>query len=168
MVVVNLSNLPEIREKHKNEKIVFCSGTFDLMHAGHILFFEDCKKLGDVVFVSIGDDKTTKKYKGENRPILNEHVRLKSVDSLKYVDYTMLDIPPKDGKYDESILSVLFPVFEFLKPDIWAMNDDAFDIKFRKEIAKKYNIKVEILQRTCPKEFENISTTKIIDKIRQG
>src|SRR3989344_8748815 len=124
-MIITPDDLPRIREKHKNEKIVFCSGVFDLVHAGHLLFFEDCKKHGDILVVVLGKDANVKDYKGGNRPIMNEHVRLKMVDSLKPVDYTLLDT------YDAPKEDPLFLLNKFLsdlKPDFYVINNDAFNI----------------------------------------
>lgn len=83
MAVVKLVELPKIRSRYKNEKIVFATGTFDLFHAGHVLFLEKCKKYGDILVVGIGKDTAVKSYKGNDRPILSQYVRLKIVDSVK-------------------------------------------------------------------------------------
>ncbi len=164
-MIITYKDLKELRKKYYNKKIVFCSGTFDITHAGHILFFEDCKKHGDILVVAVSDDKIIKKYKGDKRPILNEHVRLKSVDSLKAVDYAFIDRPIKIG---ESKLLVAFNyIFSRLKPDVYIINEDARDIEKRREISDRYNVELKILRRWCPKEFEGISTSKIIDKIKK-
>src|SRR3989338_1824789 len=115
MAILKRKNLPSIRKKHKDQKIVYCDGAFDLVHVGHVLFFEDCKQYGDILVVGLGSDALIKKNKGKDRPILNE---------------------------------------------------DAFDIPYRRKAAKKYGVKLVILPRSCPKEFEEISTSKIIEKIK--
>lgn len=162
MTIVEFKDLPAIREKHKDQKIVVCSGCFDLTHAGHILFFEDCKKQGDILVVVIGSDHDIRGYKTDSRPILNEQVRLKIVSSLKPVDYALIDIDATDG----DLLGKLVPLFHKLKPDSYVINTDAFDIDRRKDILRDFNTKLIILERNCPLEFEEISTTKIIEKIR--
>ncbi|MDD5489585.1 MAG: adenylyltransferase/cytidyltransferase family protein [Candidatus Moranbacteria bacterium] len=156
--------MADIRKKHKNEKIVFCSGCFDLTHAGHVLFFEDCKNLGDILIVGTGPDADLKNYKGEKRPILNEQLRLKMISSMKVVDYAFI-LPPVLSD-SGNLLGNLERIFEKLRPDIYAINDDAFDIPYREKITKKLNIKLAVLKRWCPPEFENISTTQIINKIK--
>ncbi len=93
MAIVTLKDLAGIRKKHKHERLVYVSGTFDLTHVGHVLFFEDAKKQGDVLFVAVGDDATIRSYKGAERPVLNQHVRLKTVDAFKPVDFAMMDEP---------------------------------------------------------------------------
>lgn len=163
MSIVTHHDLPAIRERHEGQKIVFCSGVFDLTHAGHILFFEDCKKHGDVLVVCVGNDAFIKGYKGAERPVLNEHIRMKTVASLKPVDYVFLDTM-RPGEYP---LSSLNTSFEALKPDIYVINTDTFDIPHRERLAKKFGAKLIVLDRRCPPEFEAISTTNIIEKIRR-
>ena len=163
MSSISEKNLGKIREKHSDHKIVFCSGSFDLVHSGHVLFFEDCKKLGDILVVSVGPDIDIKNNKGNNRPILNQHVRLKMVSSLKPVDYCFIGERYAPKKH---IFYSIEKVLKKLKPDVWVVNADAFSIPDRKELAKKYGIKIVVLKRWCPAKFDNISTTKIIEKIK--
>ena len=163
MTIINIEYLPQIRARYKDIKIVFCSGSFDLTHAGHLLFFEDCKKFGEILVVSIGSDASIRTLKGENRPILNECIRTKTIDSLKPVDYCFLDrISNKENPN-----GILEFTFKYLKPDIYAINEDAFDIPYRENLCKKYNINLVILKRWFPPEFEGISTSKIIEKIKK-
>ncbi len=166
MVLLNIDKLQELREKNKDKIIVFCSGSFDLLHAGHILFFEDCKKHGDLLLVAVGNDSVIRGLKGDNRPILNEKVRIKIVDSLKMVDYTVLDTRPYLEAGDEKFIYDDKPIIEKLKPDRWIINDDALGIQIRKDFADKLGVELIILKRYCPEEFDNISTTKIIEKIK--
>ncbi len=162
MSIIRFNDLTKIRRKHENQKIVFCSGCFDLVHAGHVLFFEDCKKLGDILVAMVGSDAVIKRDKAKNRPILNEHVRLKIVDSLKPVDYTFLDyIPPKTPHR----LYIISQVIENLQPDFYVINNDAWDIEYRKRFCEKYKVPLIILKRKAPPEFDKISTSKIIEKI---
>lgn len=156
------SDLPKIRRKHKDKKIVFCTGTFDLTHAGHVLFFEECKKHGDILVVGLGGDRLVKAYKGSGRPILNHFVRLKMILSLKPVDYCLLDLVlHKDPHYQVK------RGLKDLKPDIYCVTPEAYDLDLRKKFAKEYGVKLTIAARACPLEFENISTSKIIEKIKK-
>lgn len=164
MAKIEFKDLADIREKHKGEKIVFSSGCFDLTHAGHVLFFEDCKRHGDILVVMVGADKVVKRDKDESRPILNEHLRLKIVDSLKPVDYALTDelVPA-----DKHPLHYIDMVFEKLRPDVYVINDDAFEIPYREALTKRHGAKLMILKRTCPDEFEKVSTSNIIKKIKE-
>jgi len=162
MIIKNYDGLPEIKERHRDKKIVFCSGSFDLVHVGHILFFEDCKNQGDILVVGVAGEDILRINKGDKRVILNDHVRLKTIDSLKPVDYCILDTVSNK----ENPLFLLDLVFEKLKPDIYVINEDAFNIKYREELCKKSGVQLVTLKRNCPPEFEGISTTKIIEKIK--
>ena len=166
MILKTYDELSEIREIYKDRKIVFASGTFDLTHAGHILFFEDCKKYGDILVVAIGEDSICKKYKGDARPILNEDIRLKTVDSLKPVDYSLIVRETELSPLYSLSISAFPSLFDRLKPDRWVVNKDALDISMRQDLANKLDIELIILERYCPKEFDNISTTKLIEKIK--
>lgn len=135
-----------------------------MVHAGHILFFEDCKKYGDILVVGVGNDYIIEINKGRNRPILNQHVRLKIIDSLKLVDYCFLD----ESRAGNHPLDIVEGAFKWLKPNIYIINEDASNIPHRKQLISKYGIKMKILTRLCPPRFDNISTSKIIEKIKKA
>ena len=162
-MIISINELALIREKHKNQRIVYCDGVFDLTHAGHVLFFEDCKKHGDILVVMVGNDFNLRLYKGEERPILNEHLRLKMVDSFKPVDYAFLDI---DAPHKDFLALKSDVIFKTLKPNFYIINTDAYDMPRRYELVKGFDTKLVILKRTCFPEFEEISTTRIINKIK--
>jgi len=166
MVIINPSELRSLREKFKDKKIVYVGGVFDMTHAGHIIFFEECKQLGDILVVLIARDSFIKDYKGENRPILNEHIRMKTVDSFKPVDYTLLDPTMKFTKEEGHLKGLKF-ILEELKPDIYVVNDDISDFEERKNLVEQFSTKIHISIRDAPPEFEKISTSKIIDMIKK-
>lgn len=163
MSIISYTDLSTIRERHKNETLVFCSGCFDLTHAGHVLFFEDCKKHGDVLVVMVSCDTNIQNYKGQGRPILNEAMRLKMIDSLKSVDYCFLDKP-----YSQEIISKGLDeqVLRSLKPDKYIFNDDASNIEGRKKILETLGMQAVIQPRWMPPELGSISTTDIINRIK--
>ena len=165
-MIIDYDSLSSLRAENKDKKIVLCGGIFDITHVGHILFLEDCKKYGDILVVCLGNDKFVKGYKGINRPILNEQIRLKTVDSLKPTDYVFLD-KINEWNGENTLKDILVPIFRILKPDFYIVNEDAVGINERKNLAKHYNIKMVVLPRYCPKEFDKISTTKIIKLINK-
>ena len=153
-------NLSKIRGRFKDRTVVFSSGTFDLTHAGHALFLADCKRLGDILVVAVGPDADARE-KGPDRPILNEHVRLHMVQALKSVDYAFINKPAHSNN-----TRFLSEVFKLLKPDVYAVNSDVSDMPSRGRAAKKHGVKMVVLERSCPPEFERISTTNLIEKIK--
>lgn len=159
---ISFNELELIREKHKNHKIAFCSGCFDMTHAGHILFFEDCKTVADILVVALGNDFLIKKIKGEKRPILTQEIRAKTVSSLKPVDYCAIE--PIFNT--EDTLSGLKQALQKLKPDVYCINEDASNINYRKNFCQNLGINLKVFKRTCPEEFDEISTSKIIGKIK--
>ena len=56
----NLSNLVAKFKKRKR-KTVLCHGVFDLLHLGHIKHFEEAKKYGDILVVTITPNKYVSK-----------------------------------------------------------------------------------------------------------
>ena len=50
-------------------KTVWCNGTFDILHPGHIQLFKVARSLGDRVIVATDNDEKIKKDKGDDRPV---------------------------------------------------------------------------------------------------
>ena len=52
-LIVQKEDFRNIREeiKKQNKTIVLCHGVFDLVHPGHIIHFEEAKKMGDTLVV---------------------------------------------------------------------------------------------------------------------
>ena len=165
VMITTFKDIQKLHSTYPSKKIIFCSGTFDLTHAGHILFFEDCKKQGDILVVMVGDDASIKQNKGSDRPVLNQHVRLKTVASLKPVDHCFIN-PYEEIEGKGEVFYTVRRVFDSFRPDVWVINEDALDIPSRQRLAEKYNVQLLILPRVCPPEFESISTTAIIKKIK--
>ncbi|HPA19179.1 MAG TPA: adenylyltransferase/cytidyltransferase family protein [Verrucomicrobiae bacterium] len=64
-------------------KKVLVSGCFDLLHSGHIAFFQEASRFGDV-HVALGSDQTIHELKGRV-PVTNERERLFMVGSIATV-----------------------------------------------------------------------------------
>ena len=65
-----------------------CFGTFDLLHPGHLNYFEQAKRYGYFLIVVIARDKT--KQKQGKMLMLSEKERLKIIQSIKMVDKAVL------------------------------------------------------------------------------
>lgn len=70
-------------------KKVLVFGAFDGLHSGHLDFFRQAKKYGDILVVSVGTDKNVEKIKGK-KPLLNESERVDLISQLKIVDEGIL------------------------------------------------------------------------------
>ena len=71
--IIKLNNLDQIRKLHKGKKIILTHGVFDLVHTGHIDYFNEAKKFGDILIVSVTSDKYVNK--GFNRPMFELNKR---------------------------------------------------------------------------------------------
>lgn len=72
----------------EGKRLVQCHGTFDLVHPGHIVHLEEARKLGDVLIVTVTDEKHVNK--GPGRPYFNDTLRSRTLAALQFVDYVVL------------------------------------------------------------------------------
>ena len=68
---------------------VLVTGSFELLHPGHVSLFKQAKELGDFLVVVIARDATIRKERGRE-PIMGEKQRLEMVSCLKVVDEARL------------------------------------------------------------------------------
>lgn len=152
-MVIRFQDLPQIRKKHKDQKIVFAGGTFDLIHPGHIEFLRNLKKFGEIVVVAVSNNESVAQRKGPSRPILDEKERLEVIDSIKYVDYVFIS-----PKYYPSKDRPTVQIVRKLLPDVFV----SIDLRWNdyKSKIEEYGVKVKLLK------VEKLnSTTNLINKI---
>ena len=95
-------------------KKVFVSGCFDMLHSGHIAFFEEAASFGDL-YVALGSDKTVYDLKGRT-PINSQDERLYMVESVKCVKNAF--ISGGSGMID------FLKEFIEIQPDFYVVNSD--------------------------------------------
>jgi FAD synthetase len=145
-------------KREKKRKVVVASGTFDLLHLGHVRFLEEAKKAGGKdaeLIVIVARDSTVKARKGK-KPVMPEDQRRALVESLKVVDEAIL------GLEDFSIEKVI----EKIKPDVIAVghDQDAIEREVQKAINEKnFDIQVAKIGRFGKRELD--SSSKIMRKI---
>ena len=85
--IISLSELENISKNYRKEgkSIVLCHGMFDLIHLGHIRYFQQAKKEGDILIVTFTSDEFCRK--GPDRPIFSEDLRAESLAALEIVDH---------------------------------------------------------------------------------
>jgi len=138
----------KLREEGK--KVGVTNGVFDILHSGHAMYLENAKKLCDVLVVSINTDKSVKKYKGEDRPIINEKERARMIASLESVDYVTFHSERRMKK-----------TLKMLKPDFYIKGGDYSVEKMTSRfVVEAYGGKAVVLPMV-----EGISTTEMINKI---
>jgi len=80
-------------------KVVLASGTFDLLHFGHVRFLEEAKRAGGEdakLAVIVARDGTVMDRKAE-RPVMSEDQRRALVEALEVVDEASLRISVSGG-----------------------------------------------------------------------
>jgi len=91
MKILSFEELAEKIHKLKvqGKMIVHCHGCFDLMHPGHIKYFQAAKHMGDILVVTVTPDRYVDK--GPDRPVFNETLRAESIAALECVDYVAIN-----------------------------------------------------------------------------
>ena len=88
--IINERDIGSFRKDHKNQKIVFTNGCFDILHIGHIRYLQKAANLGDILIVGLNSDASVKRLKGSKRPINSEDERAEVLASLNSVDYVVI------------------------------------------------------------------------------
>lgn len=73
----------------RGETIVMTNGCFDVLHAGHVRYLEEARRLGDRLIVAVNDDASVRRLKGNGRPLNPLEHRLAVLAGLKSVDWVV-------------------------------------------------------------------------------
>jgi len=142
----------------KKKTIILASGTFDLLHLGHVKYLEEAKKAGGEdakLIVIVARDSTVEKRKG-TKPIMPEDQRRALVESLKVVDEAVL------GYEDFSIEMTV----EKIKPDIIAVGHDQSGIERAvRDLVNEKGLDIQIVRIGRFGKEELNSSSKILRKI---
>ncbi|MFR2695372.1 MAG: D-glycero-beta-D-manno-heptose 1-phosphate adenylyltransferase, partial [Proteus mirabilis] len=138
--------------RQRGERIVMTNGCFDILHAGHVSYLANARKLGDRLIVAVNSDASTKRLKGESRPVNPLEQRMTVLGALGAVDWV---VAFEEDTPQRLIASVL--------PDILVKGGDykPEDIAGSKEVwAAGGEVKVLNFE-------DGISTTNIINAIKK-
>jgi rfaE bifunctional protein nucleotidyltransferase chain/domain len=134
-----LTNFKLLKIKNNlKKKIVLCHGVFDLLHVGHIKYFEQAKTYGNILIVSVTSDEFVNK--GFGRPFFKISDRILAISSLQIVDFVIV-----------SHSTTAVDIIKKIKPHIYFKGSDYKNHKsdfthgIKKEAAevKKYGGKIE-------------------------
>ena len=130
--------------------MVFTNGHFDLLHVGHLDYLEKARGLGDALFVGLNGDASTRRLKGEGRPLVPEAQRARLLAALAPVSAVIVF---NADTADELILA--------LEPEIYAKGGDYADKPLpERATVEGYGGRVELV------EFQSgQSTTRLINSI---
>ena len=133
-----------------DKKKVFVSGCYDMLHSGHVAFFKEASRYGDL-YVGIGSDKTIEELK-HRKTVYSEKERLYMVKAIRYVPDAVIN--PGSGMMDfvESV--------ERIRPDVFVVNSDGgSDTKRR--FCEERGIEYVVLERQPDAGLEARSTTSL-------
>jgi len=85
-------------------KVVLVTGGFDPIHSGHIAYFNEAKKLGDVLVVGVNSNEWLTRKKGQ--PFMDINERVEIVKNLSVVDSVMV-FDDSDGGASQAIHNCL-------------------------------------------------------------
>ncbi|MFA6065201.1 MAG: adenylyltransferase/cytidyltransferase family protein [archaeon] len=137
-------------------KKVFVSGCYDIVHGGHVEFFNQAKALGDYLVVCFASDEVLLKYKGRISALPVKHKKY-LLENIKSVDEVVTSSNSDD------------PIFDFkdhfirIKPDILAVTVDDKNIEQKRAFCEEHGAKLIVLPKSLG--FEQISTTELRKRI---
>lgn len=96
--------LPElVRHRRNGKKVVFTNGCFDLIHLGHVKYFQFAKAQGDLLVVGVNTDASIRGLKGPKRPIIAQQDRVSVLEELESIDYLVMFDDPTPMRLIEAI-----------------------------------------------------------------
>jgi FAD synthetase len=131
---------------------VLATGTFDLLHPGHLLYLSEAKALGDELYVLVARDSM---IRHKPKPIVPERQRLAMVQALRIVDKAVLG-----SKQD------MFEPLREIRPDIIALGKNQFfNEKELEERLKSRGFHVRVVRIQAFEQCELCSSAAIIRRI---
>lgn len=131
---------------------VLATGTFDILHPGHLHYLSEAKALGDELFVIVARDSMVKH---KPKPIIPETQRLAMVRGLNIVDKAML------GSETD-----MFEPLREIKPDIIAIGKnqhfDEHELEFQ---LRAHAINAKVVRMKSFEQCELCSSAAIIRRI---
>ncbi len=136
-------------------KKVFVSGCYDMLHSGHVAFFKEASKYGDL-YVGIGSDSTIENLK-KRKTVYSEKERLYMVKAIRYV--TDAFINAGSGMMD------FIDTVDRVKPDIFVVNSDGGSDE-KREFCKERGIEYVVLEREPDAGLQARSTTSLRKEVK--
>ena len=137
-------------------KKVFVSGCYDLLHSGHVEFFQQASQFGDL-YVGIGSDATYLEYK-HRKPMFPQEERLFMVRNIKDV---------KEAYINEGSGVIDFlPTLDIVQPDIFVVNAEGGS-ETKRKLCEERGIEYIELQRTPHEGLQARSSSSLKAAMQQ-
>ncbi|MCX6232328.1 MAG: adenylyltransferase/cytidyltransferase family protein [Bacteroidetes bacterium] len=131
-------------------KKIFVSGCYDMLHSGHVAFFEEAASLGEL-YVGIGSDKTIIELKGRST-INTEQERLYMIKALKTVKQAWINSGSGVLDFKEDLIRI--------RPDILFVNEDGHTSE-KAKLCEELGIEYKISKRIPHANLPTRSTTAL-------
>lgn len=132
---------------------VFVSGCYDILHAGHLQFFDEARALGDYLIVSFASADVLWEHKRRKPSIPDEHKRA-LLQALRMVDEVIVTHGTKPGlDFEEDFLRI--------KPDLLIVTEDDQYEPQKRELCSQVGAEYTVLPKTPPR-CEPVSTSSIV------
>lgn len=136
-----------LQERKKGKSIVLTSGSWDMLHVGHMRYLQAAKNEGDILVVGIDSDKKIKKRKGDDRPIVSEKERVEMITHLGCTDYIFIK---KDTDKNNMLI-------ELVGPDVLILSETTKHKSSKKSEVTQHSKKIKIL----PAQAETSTSARI-------
>ena len=134
-------------------KKVFISGCYDILHAGHLQFFEEARALGDYLIVSFASAEVLWIHKRRKPSIPDEH-KFALLQGVRVIDEVVIGHGHEEGiDFREEFLR--------LRPDILAVTEDDKYAGMKRALCAEVGADYVVLPKTRPR-FEPVSTSSIV------
>ncbi|CAN5476491.1 hypothetical protein BH10BAC6_BH10BAC6_15350 [soil metagenome] len=152
MIVHASDDLAPLRhELTRSSTVVFTNGVFDILHAGHVMYLESARALGDTLVVGLNSDSSVRRLKGPERPVNTVEDRARVLAALRCVDHVVIFD-------DDTPLSVI----EALLPTVLVKGGDyTRDTVVGADVVEQHGGRVVLVPL-----LEGRSTTSIITRVR--
>jgi len=150
----------QLQKIRKGKTVILAAGTFDLLHPGHLDYFEWAKRHGDLLVVCVIGDKRTRRRKKTGRPIVKEQWRALMVSSLKPVDVVFIS---NTRPFEEEIIRAI-------RPDVVVTPGDEPSKEKKAEFAayfRKANPHIRLVMKNRTAFRRKSSTRSIIEKVKR-
>lgn len=138
------------RARRQGARVVFTNGCFDILHAGHVGYLDEARRLGDCLIVAINDDDSVRRLKGGGRPVNQLAQRMRVLQGLAAVDWVV----PFSEDTPEALLAEI-------RPDVLVKGGDtAPDEIVGTDLVRSYGGEVRVLR-----EVEGCSTSRLVEFI---
>jgi cytidyltransferase-like protein len=134
-------------------KKVFVSGCYDILHAGHLQFFEEARALGDYLIVSFASAEVLWHHKRRKPSIPDDHKRV-LLQGLRMIDEVVITDGHKEGlDFEEDFLRI--------RPDFLIVTEDDKYAAVKRELCEQVGAQYTVLPKTPPR-FDPVSTSSIV------